>query len=83
VLEFLHFTSQVIRAVREPVEQRDEPVGDRDDVRGRLVVEVEELALLWGQRQAGHGTRLSITAANAETRFPLCRLSRHPTAQLP
>ena len=65
VLELLYRTSQVIRPVREPIEQRDEPVGDRDDVRGRLVVQVEELALLRGQRQARHGRRLSITAASA------------------
>ena len=49
VLELLDLAFQVVRAVREPVEQLDESLGDRDDVRGRLVVEVEELALLRGR----------------------------------
>ncbi len=37
VLELLHRPCQLIGPVRKPVEQLDEPLGDRDDVLRRLV----------------------------------------------
>ena len=82
-LEVLHRAHEVVRALGKAVEQLHETVGDGDDVRRRLVVELEELALLGDQLQASHGTRLSIRAANTETRFPLCGLFRRPIASVP
>ena len=60
VLELLDVAHVVVRAARELVEQLDQRLRDRDGVRGGAVVEVEELALLRDEADAGHDAFTSL-----------------------
>ena len=54
VLELLDVAHDLLALLREAVEQVDHLLGDRDVVPRSAVVEIEELALLGNETQAGH-----------------------------
>ena len=75
VLELLDVADLGVRSARKFLEQLDQRVCDRDDIRGGAVVEGEELALLRDKAQACHLLRLF-------TRHSPTRSIRRPTLKV-
>ncbi len=66
VLELLHLASDAVAPFGKGLEQVDDRLGDRDGVLRRPVVEVEELAFLRYEADAGHGHQLFTTVSPSD-----------------